>query len=178
MLKLKTSDVVQAPVDQVFQVARDELPKLVPYLPNIGRIEVRERTESGPSKIRIVNRWHAKAEIPAAAAKFVSQDLLSWEDTAEWDADKKSVTYELKSFVSAEIFRARGTNTFIRESDGTTRLEVDVEVDLKPEKVPGVPRLLASMVKPAVEELIKKILTPNLTSLAKGLNGYFTNQKG
>jgi len=34
------------------------------------------------------------------------------------------------------------------------------------------------MVKPAVEELIKKILTPNLTSLAKGLNGYFANQKG
>lgn len=177
MLKLKTSDVVQAPVERVFAAARDELPKLVPYLPNIGRIEVKERKESAPSKVRIVNRWHAKAEIPAAAAKFVSQDLLSWEDTAEWDSESLSVTYELRSFVSAEIFQARGRNTFKAEG-GQTRLEVDVEVELRPEKVPGVPRLLASMVKPAVEELIKKILTPNLTSLAKGLNGYFANQKG
>jgi hypothetical protein len=89
-----------------------------------------------------------------------------------------TVTYELKSFVSAEIFRARGTNRFKAEGEGKTRLEVEVEVDLKPEKVPGVPRLLASMVKPMVEELIKKILTPNLTSLATGLNGYFQSQKG
>jgi hypothetical protein len=178
MLKIKTSDLVQAPVDRVFKAARDDLPQLVPYLPNIGRIEVRERKELGSSKTKIVNRWHAKAEIPAAAAKFVSQDLLSWEDTAEWDSERLSVTYELKSFVSAEIFQARGTNTFKKEADGTTRLEVAVELEIRPDKVPGVPRLLASMVKPAVEELIKKILTPNLTSLAKGLNGYFADQKG
>jgi hypothetical protein len=177
MLKLKNSDLIQASVDRVFAVARDELPKLVPYLPNIGKIEVKERTEVGASRIRLVNRWHAKAEIPAAAAKFVSQDLLSWEDTAEWDSQTLSVTYELRSFVSAEIFQARGRNTFTAEG-GQTRLEVDVEVEIRPEKVPGVPRFVASLVKPAVEELIKKILTPNLTSLAKGLNGYFANQKG
>ena len=124
-----------------------------------------------------MNRWYAHAEIPAAAKKFISPDLMSWQDTATWDGASLKVEYTLQSFVANELFKARGTNTFKATSDGYTDLTVSCEVEIYPEKLPGLPRFIAGAVKGPVEETIKRILTPNLMSFAEGLNGYFKNQK-
>ncbi len=175
MVRIEKTDRVLASVEQVFAVARDKLPDLVPFLPNIERIEVKERKDEA-GRVLIVNRWYAKADIPAAAKKFVSPDLLSWQDTATWDGTLLKVDYRLQSFVANELFLAQGTNTFKATADGATDLTVRCDVEIYPEKLPGVPRFLAGAVKGPVEETIKKILTPNLMSFAQGLNGYFRAQ--
>jgi len=176
MLKISTSDVINAPVDEVFRIARDQLMDLVPYFPNISRIEVKEKTSPKEGTLNFVNHWHAKVDVPSVAKKFITPELLSWKDIASWDEPSKVVTYRLESFIANDLFKSQGRNTFVAEGSGKTRLTVSCEVEIYPEKVPGVPRLLASTVKPAIEEIIRKMLEPNLTSLAKGLNAHFAKQ--
>src|SRR5260370_28178002 len=47
----------------VFVAYRDELPKLLPYLPNVRRIEVTSRKENGPV-VELVNEWRGGGGIP------------------------------------------------------------------------------------------------------------------
>ncbi|MBT3586967.1 MAG: hypothetical protein HN509_18795 [Halobacteriovoraceae bacterium] len=171
-MKLEDKSRINRPLDEVYTLVRDELSKLVPYLLNVDKIETIERSEVA-GKVKLVNHWYAKAEIPSVAKKFVKPDLLAWKDLAEWDNSTHSVTYSLESFLGNDLFDANGTNTFVAIDEKTTELTVSCEVKIYPDKVPGVPRFLAKKVAPHIESFIEKLLGPNLTSLGEGLNRYF-----
>lgn len=174
-MKLETQDVIDQPVDTVYKTVRDDLVSLVPYLPNVAKIEI-ESQSAGPKGAQIVNRWFAKAELPTLLKKFVKPELMSWIDRAQWDDQAKIVTYSLESPLGRSLFTAKGINYFEAAGDGKTTLRVTCEIDLYPENLPGVPKLMAGKVKPLVEGLLKKMLEPNLTSLSTGLKGYYQDR--
>ncbi len=175
-MRVENKDIVNAPVDQVYKIVRDDLMKLVEFMPNVSKIECKERSEKN-GKIQIINHWYAKGEVPAVAKKFINPDILSWKDIAEWDDSAKTVEYRLESFVANSIFSVKGKNTFKAAADpNKTELLVVCDMEIYPDKVPGVPRLLAGTIKPVVEDFIGKLLKPNLTSLAQGLNRYLEKQ--
>ena len=109
--------------------------------------------------------------------KFLSPEIFSWKDVAAWDNSEKAVEYRLESFLANDLFDAKGKNFFIDNGDGTTDLKITCTVKIYPEKVPGIPRLLAKKVTPMIEALMEKLLGPNLTSLGKGLQKYFEENK-
>ena len=121
---------------------------------------------------KIINQWHANVELPSLLKKVISEELLSWKDTAEWNDRKKTVEYELISFLSSNLFRAQGKNYFIPKGSSQTIFRVTCSVDIYPENIPRVPRLISSRVKPALEKIIEAMLRPNITSLGSGLKMY------
>ncbi|MCC7441449.1 MAG: SRPBCC family protein [Bdellovibrionales bacterium] len=170
---LESKDIVDRPVDQVFALVRDDLPRLVPYMPNVDRIEVLSR-EQKDGEIRIVNQWFAKAEIPGPLKKVMKPEYFSWKDTATWIDAKKCVNYKIEALAAKGLFSVKGTNTFSPIHDGEkTELKIACEVEISPEKIPGVPGFLARGLKTPLEALIRAIMEPNLTSLAKQINSYF-----
>lgn len=177
-MKLEARDEISAPLAEVFQLTKNEIVKIVPYLPNIEKIEVISRKDLGGGKTEVLNNWYAKAEIPGLIKKFVSPDLLSWVDSAVWDDATTSVTYSIDSKVAKSLFEARGKNTFKDAGNGKTILTIDLDFNIHPERLPGVPRLLAGTVKPVIEELLKGMIAPNMLSLAKGLNEYYKKLNG
>lgn len=174
-MRLERKDIIEQPADDILILVRDEMPKLVPYLQNVARIEVIEREDISENKVRIVNQWYAKAEIPSVAKKFVKPELLSWKDHAMWTNDEYRVDFELESLLANNLFEVKGTNTFGPHEDNEehTLIHVSCEVKIYPENIPGVPGFLAKRVKPMVENLIEGMLGPNLTSLGQGLMQYF-----
>ena len=50
-------------------------------------------------------------------------------------------------------------------------------VKIYPDKVPGIPRLLANKMKPMIESLLEKLVAPNMTSLGKGLKEYYEKEQ-
>lgn len=174
-MQLKSVSVVNRPLDEVYNLVRDDLPKLVPYLPNVDKIEEAKVDKTGKG-VDKTNHWYAKAEIPSMVKKFISPEIMSWKDKASWDDEGRFVDYELESFLGNDLFDAKGRNTFKDLGDGTTELTITCDLEVYPSKVPGVPRLLAGKAKPMIEGLIEKLLGPNLTSLGSGLNKYFENQ--
>ena len=171
-MRLESTEIINRPVEEVYKLVRDDLAKLVPYMPNVEKIDVKKRSEKN-GKVEIINHWYAKAEIPSLIKKFINPDLLSWKDYATWDDERYCVDFKLESTLGKDLYDCTGTNTFKAKGKGKTELKISCEIYIHADRVPGVPRILASKVLPAVEGLIEKILAPNLTSLGKGLNNYF-----
>lgn len=169
---LESTEIIDRPIDEVYTLVKDDLEKLVPYLPNVSKIEVKDKNANG-SKTHIINHWYAIADMPSLLQKFLKPEIFSWKDIANWDDEGKKVDYTLQSFLANDLFDANGTNTFSAIGENQTKLHLRCEVKIYPDKVPGIPRLLAKKVTPMIEGLIEKILTPNLTSLGKGINKYF-----
>lgn len=171
-MKLEVRDTINAPAREVFELLRDRLVEIVPHMPNISKIEVQSREEMGP-QTHVVAIWYAKADIPEVAKKFLKPEYLSWRDDAKWNESDLSVNYSLDPSSSAKLYSVKGHNIIKPAGDSQSTLHVTCDVEIYPEKLPGLPRFMAAMVKKPVEETIRLMLEPNLKNLAKGLNSYF-----
>lgn len=170
-MKLEHTDIIKAPLEKVYQLVKNDLPKIVEYLPNIKEIRVIERQEK-EGRDYVVNQWFAEANIPSLAKKFISEELFSWKDAAYWDDQKHRVDYEIEPFFAKGIYEAKGTNLF-KDDAGKTQLTLKCEVHIFPDRIPGVPKFIARQIHPILEQTIQKMLEPNLTSLGRGLKEYF-----
>ncbi len=177
-MKIESSDHVPFPVETVFSLLRDRLSEVVPFLPNVNRVEDISREELGEGKVRIVRRWYGKGEVPKVAQKFLKPEMLSWVDTALWDETTHLCTWDLSHDAFKEQFRCSGKTSYKGVGEGETRIELvgDLSIDLR--NIPGVPRMLARSVSPAVEKVLVNMITPNLSNLPKGLRAYLSQRGG
>jgi hypothetical protein len=159
----------------VFAAYRDHLVDLVEFLPNIRRIEVKSRRESGKS-VELVNEWHGGGEIPAAARAVLSENMLSWTDYASWNEDDWTCSWRIETHSFTEAVSCSGKNHFL-EAGGGTRLEIRGELSIDGKKIKAVPRLLAGTLSKAVEDILVKRITPNLLSVSEGLQKYLERAK-
>ncbi len=170
-MKLEHTDLIHAPLDKVYSLVKDEMPKIAQFLPSIREIKVLEREKKADGRDYIVNQWFAEPNIPTLAKKFINENLFSWKDVAYWNDTLRQVDYEIEPFFAGDIYKARGTNIFC-PVDGKVRLTLICEVNIYPEKIPGIPKFIAKQIHPMLEQMIEKMLAPNLTSLGKGLKEY------
>ena len=176
-MKLSHSDNIPAHAEEVFNIVKNDLPSLVPYLPSVKKIVLLEHKSLKNNKEKIINHWFADIEMPKLLAKFISNDLLSWKDTATWDQQAMKVKYHLESFVANDLFTAKGCNEFKVVDDDNMELVVTCEVTLNPDQIPGVPKLMKKTLAPLIEAVIEKMLQPNLESLGLGLKSYLQEQE-
>lgn len=174
-MKLSSSDIIDQPVEQVYATVRDHLASLAPFLPNVDQIEV-EASKDLKGGVEKTNRWYASVPVPGLLKKFLKPEMFSWIDRARWQDDERRVDYTLESTFGKDLFDAKGTNTFKDLGDGRTQLVFECQVDIYPDRVPGVPKLIAKKAGPAIENLLQKMLEPNLTSLGTGLKAYYKNR--
>lgn len=170
-MKLEVDVEISHPRERVFACYRDHLVDLVPYLPNVRGIQVTSRSDEG-TVARLLNRWKGGGDIPAMVRKFLSEDLLEWDDHATWYADQ--FRCEWKTIVPSfkEAVKAEGHNRFDDLGGTRTRLTIlgDLAVDAK--KIRGVPGLLAGTIGPAVEKFLMNAIRPNLIAVSKGVERY------
>lgn len=175
-MRLEVKDTIYQPADIVYPLVRDEMDKIVPYMPDIERIETLKSAPNSDGRLEVVNHWYSKpSNIPSMFKKFAKPELFSWKDFALWNDEEYCVEYRLESMIANDLFEAKGTNYFGPDGDGNTLVRVTCEIQIYPEKMPGVPKFLAKKVRPMVEETIRKILEPNLASLTEGLTKYFAD---
>ena len=171
-MHVESEDYLNKPAAKIYPLVRDELPKLLPYLPDVERIVQVSREQVAENRTHIVNRWTARANIPRVAAKFIPPDVFTWTDDAMWFDDEFRVEFRLESFG----YEVTGVNYFVPEGEGT-RIRVTADVVIHPEQF-KVPRMLFNRVFPALEGAIKKAVQPNLTALARGLRDYYAALEG
>lgn len=172
-MKLEVSVEIPFARARVFEVYRDRLPELVPYLPNVRGIQQLQRSEEG-NVVKLLNHWKGGGDIPSVARAFVSEKLLEWDDHATWDNASFTCAWRTEVGAFKEAVRAEGRNLFEVVSESKTRLVIrgDIEVDAR--KVKAVPRLFAGTVGPAVEGFLVATIRPNLVAVADGLTRYLS----
>ena len=158
------------PRSLVYATYRDKLVELVPYLPNVQRIEVKSRREEG-DLIHFVNEWHGGGEIPVVARAILSEAMLSWTDLATWNESEFTSEWHVKTHAFTEAVRCVGVHRF-KEVDGVTLIESRGELAIDTKQLKGVPQLLAGAVGSTVEDFLSKKIGPNLLQVSEGVRHY------
>jgi len=175
-MKLESKDTIPRPLDEVYSLVRDNLPKIVPYLPNIEKVEVIEYKDANKEKTFVTNHWYAYAEVPKVAKKFIKDELFSWKDVAIWNNEQHYVDYSLESFWANDLYDAKGRNFFKAKGDNETEIIITCDIEIHENKVPGVPKFLVKKIMPHLEGVLRKVLEPNLTKLGEAINLYYKNE--
>ncbi|MBD2775628.1 hypothetical protein [Iningainema tapete] len=154
----------------VYATYRDKLVELVPYLPNVRRIEVKSRFEQS-GVIHFVNEWHGDSEIPVVARAVLSEAMLKWTDISTWNESEFTTEWRIKTHAFTEAVYCAGKNRFL-EYNGGTLIESRGELTIDTKQIKGIPQLLASVVGRTVEDFLSKNIEPNLHSCANSVRLY------
>lgn len=177
-MKLEADARIAFPQETVYLAYRDRLPDLVPYLPDIRTIVVEAREEGvggDPARVDLVNVWSAKADIPKVLQAIVKPEALAWVDRAKWNQAAWTCEWTIEPRVFTSNVRCSGATTYRSEGDHTI-LEIRGDLGVDPKGIPGVPRLLAGTVAPAVEKFVVNLIKPNLLSVAQGVERFLQDQ--
>jgi hypothetical protein len=177
-MKLEADSRIAFPRPLVFSTYRDRLPQLVPHLPNIKAITVEKREDApgGQAGItKMVNLWEGKSEIPKVAQSIIKPEMIAWIDHATWNENEWTVEWRIETKLFTDNIRCAGKNRYI-DDGASTLLEIRGQLDIDLKGIPGVPRILAGTIAPTVEKFVIGMLTPNLTSVAKGLESFLKEE--
>jgi hypothetical protein len=170
-MELRADATIPFPREIVFSAYRDELLKLLPYLPNVRSIDVTSRKEDG-AVVEFVNVWHGGGDIPAAIRAVLSESVLEWTDYATWRADRLVCEWRTETHAFTEAVSCRGANRFIDAGADKTTIEIRGSLEIDAKKIRGVPSFLAGKIGRAVEEFLVGKIQSNLVETTKGLSNY------
>lgn len=170
-------DDVGYPLDDVYRLVRDDMTAIVPYLSDVEEIKVLERKEEEHG-LRLTNLWRGSVSAaPRVVQGLITPDLVTWTDHAFWPKDRKVAEWRLEPRVGGKLFDCSGTTSVIPGlREGTCRLQIRGRLNVYPERLPGVPRLLAGTLRGKIEGFIVGMIVPNLQTLARGVQGYFDDE--
>ncbi|MFC1707785.1 hypothetical protein ACFL59_13395 [Planctomycetota bacterium] len=175
-MRFEKVNVVTRPPALILETMIERMEQIVPFLPSVESIETLETTRHDDGRVHILRKWQGTAEsAPKAVRPFLSKEALAWLDDAWWTADEHKVDWNLSTSLS-KLYTCGGTNYFEPspdDPDGATIMRITGDLEVFPDKMPGIPKFLGRKLAPQVEKFVVKLLTPNLTDLAKGLQGYF-----
>ena len=166
-------ETISYPLERVYTIFRDEMPAVVGYLPSVASIELVSRDEEAPGRIRLVNRWQgASASVPRVARPFVTASMGGWRDDALWFDDEAKVEWTFETEHFGKLYDCAGTNSFHDVEGDATEVVLKGYIKVYPDRVPGVPRILARRVGPQVEKVLIDMVTPNLRELPRAVQAY------
>jgi hypothetical protein len=178
------ASTVTHPATLVVETMIERMEVIAPFLRNVDRIELVERTPLADGRLRIVRRWQGSTgALPRALRPFLDDALLAWIDTAVWTPAAGLAEWTNASCAGgvARLYECTGTSRF--EPDPAdparrTQMRVAGRLVFHPDRLPGVPTFLGRQIAPQVEAFVVGVLTPNLTGLADGLQRYYDERRG
>jgi hypothetical protein len=170
-MELRADARIPYPRDVVFAAYRDDIKKLLPYLPNVRSIDVKSRSQKGPI-VEIVNEWRGGGEIPSPIRAVLGDSMLAWTDHATWNSEQLRCDWRTESHALAGALRCMGSNVFLEDGPGKTSLEIRGALEIDAGKIRGVPSFLAGKVGRTFEEILGGKIRLNLIETAKGLTAY------
>ena len=168
--------VKSADLTTVYEIIRDRLPELVPFMDNVSAIETVERRD-GPNGPHLLNRWRADAgQVPAAARKIIKPEMLEWLDSADWNDAEHYVDWKIESAVFKGMYTCTGRNRVVVDGDDV-RIVISGDMAVDPKRIPGLPGFLAKKVVPVVEGYLIERMKPNMASLGIGVQRFLASGK-
>ena len=179
-MNFQQEDTIAHPANLVLDVMIRDIEAIVPFLPNVERIDTLETQSLPDGRQRIIRRWEASSDnVPATLRPFISRDWLAWTDTAVWSPAEYKVDWTLSTKLG-RLYDCSGTNSFEPDPKAPkkrTHIRINGNLTVYPPRIPGIPSLLTKRIGPTAERFIVDMLTRDLTSLAKGLDGYLSQAK-
>lgn len=174
-MRIEADSVIPFPRDVVFRAYRDDLTKVVEFMPNVRRIDIVSRKDDG-GITTLHNVWHGGGDVPAALRAFVDEKLLAWDDFATWNEDAHGCDWSIRTHAFTEAVSCKGHTKMIPVGEGKTRVELAGDFAIDGKKLKGIPSLVAGSVGRAVEGFLAKQITANLGSTTDALARYLSQK--
>ncbi len=169
-MQIHSESRIAHPLDAVYKAYRDDLPLIARFIPDIKEIVVQSR-EDTPEGVKLHNLWVADKELPKMIKGMVKPEMMQWDDYADWNDSEHYVAWNLVIPAFKTQVRCEGRNSFYADGTGT-RVVLTGELHIHLENVPGVPKFMAKKMAPRIEEVIVKLITPNLKRVNDSLGQY------
>jgi len=177
-VKFEYIEQVTHDFERVFVALRDRLTEVPAFMPELDRIDELEREERKGGRLHIVNEWHGNSKsAPPAVRPFVTKSMTTWRDYALWDNDRRLVEWRFETNHFESLYECAGTNYIEDDGAGGTRIRLTGDLLVYPERVPGVPKLLARRLRPKVESFLMSMVTPNLALLPKAVQALLDGER-
>jgi|SRR5579863_4935132 hypothetical protein len=170
-MELHADARIPFPREVVFAVFRDELDKLVPFLPSVRSIAITAREERDGVVDNVIE-WRVGANIPGPLRAVISESMLSWTDYATWDAATLTCDWHTETHAFAEAVRCGAHDRFLEDGPGKTLLEIRGVLEVDGAKIRGVPSILARRVGRSMEAFLVEKIGSDLVKTADGLTRY------
>lgn len=174
-MDFQVEERVKYNLDLVFSTIRDKLPELVPYLPNVKKIEVLDRKKTKDTVI-LTNKWYADFSIPKAVQKIIKIEEVTWVDYAKWNEKEHTCEWRIEPVFFKEYVDVKGVNYYSEENKETI-IKLTGEINIDVSKHPLVPRLLAGVVNREITGIVINGIKPNLVSLVEGVRKFLKSKK-
>lgn len=172
---------VTHPAQGVLELMIERMEEIVPFLPSVESIETLEMDRRDDGTVRVVRRWQGTADtVPRAVRPFLKKEHMAWTDTALWHPDEFAVDFELTTNLS-RLYECKGRNVYGPHPDdpeGATKIEIQGDLNVYPDKLPGVPKWMGRKLAPQIERFVVGLVTPNVIEVSAGLQRYFDAQAG
>ena len=116
-MQLHADARIPFPRETVFAAYRDDITRLLPFLPNVRAIEVKSRRDDG-LRVEMVNEWRGGGDIPAAVRAVLGESVLSWTDYASWDGRTFSCAWRTETQAFGDAMKCQGQNEFVEDGAG------------------------------------------------------------
>ena len=170
-MRIRSESRIHHPVERVYRAYRDKLPEIAPYIPDVREIRVLERAEREEG-VYLLNLWEGEVDLPALVRSVVRPEMLRWHDHAEWNDADRVVDWRIELPAFDQQVRCAGRNRFEADGPDATRVVLSGDLEIRVDRIPGVPRSLGRRLAPKVEAFIVKLITPNLTRVNASLERY------
>ena len=177
-MKFEYKELITHPLAIVYPVVRDRLIELPAHLPNVDFIQELSREEKEPGCHTIVNEWHGNAtSAPAPVRPFLSDSMTNWRDYALWFDAEKEVQWRFETTHFESLYTCEGVNYFEEAGPSQTCIRLTGDLTVYPQRVPGVPRLLAKRLAPSVESFLMNLVTPNLKYMPHAVQALLDSER-
>ena len=168
-IALHFEQIIAVDLDQAWQSPHQDLSLMPADLPHVRHIRelTRESGPGGPARIDFA--WGIEhGVVPAVARPFLRDLLDEVRSDTHWHHQARRVEFLFYSEALRELFNCQGE--FVLDAcGGGTRMRFVGDLDVNPEQLPGVPKLLARTIMPAVERVVRDSISPPLQALPTAL---------
>jgi hypothetical protein len=175
-MELRADARIPFPPALVFAACRDEMPKLLPYLPSIRSIEVTARTERGTIVENVVD-WCSGGDLPVFLRAVIGPSLMSWTDYATWYGDQLACDWRTEAHAFTAAVRCVARDRFLEDGPGKTLLEIRGVLEVDARKIVAVPGFLAGTVGRSMESYLVGKIQSDLVKTAEGLAHYLGEKR-
>jgi hypothetical protein len=176
-MNFNTVSMVKHPIDQVWTIMRDDLPKLVELLEDIEGIHL-ELYEKKAHICKVVNIWKASPRLLQVVASRLDSDMFVWTDHAEWNEKKMECLWNIEPHRFRDKIRCSGATKFSSAIGGRgTRINFSGNFELNNQNLPEVLRFLEEPMLQSLETLIKNLIPKNFHKMTDALARHLDTKK-
>jgi hypothetical protein len=175
--------VIRHPRPVVAALMRDRLSELVPLIEDIEAITTVEREALADGRVRVVNEWQARADVPAALAAVIRPEMLRWTDTALWSAGSGasawSCSWSIVPAFQAGRFSCAGETRYGEAMAGRgTRVDFQGTLEVSARGLPGITGLLESQIGRAIESFAVNLIPASFRNVTRALGTFLDRSSG